>query len=263
MSDHDEALRELWNITRGRPRMRRLIKKAIPPCEQIYAGLRLSLTPGDNYTEFQLWLKGQPPEHAGTTYLADLFAGKNVSIVDVGANAGIFTLPILHRSGPASQGILFEPNPVMRARLEKNIAANDLPEIVVQQTAVSDQPGRLPLYLPANGNLGQARLGIGYSGGNDSFEADVVTLDEALRRTATQSIDLLKVDVEGLEDRVIAPYLSSSDVSRHPRLIYLEDAHSENWKYDLVAELHRYGYQTVSRFGENALYSREADIKAA
>ena len=66
-------------------------------------------------------------------------------------------------------------------------------------------------------------------------------------------IDLLKVDVEGLEDRVILPALAAKNLV--VRRVYFEDSHSEHWAEDVVSALHDKGYTEEARFGDNALYA--------
>ena len=58
----------------------------------------------DNHTEFVLWLHDVPPEHEATIWLREAYTGKSVTIVDVGANAGLFSLPILAVLGAPAAG---------------------------------------------------------------------------------------------------------------------------------------------------------------
>ena len=64
------------------------------------------------------------------------------------------------------------------------------------------------------------------------IDVPVVPLPDLAERHGIAEIDLLKVDVEGLEDRVILPALSASDLT--VRRIYFEDSHSEHWAEDVV-----------------------------
>jgi FkbM family methyltransferase len=251
--DIDLALRELWRMAKGRPRMRQQIRRAIGVPRLTYLGLELELHPADNHTEFFLWLRNRAPEHAAALHYRELFAGRDVTIVDVGANAGIFTLPIAAAAGPASRFVLFEPNPRMLARLERNLSLNDIPGVEVAAVAVGDRAGEAELSVPPQGNLGAARIDLPFEGGT-TIRVPLVRLDEELARRGVGRADLLKVDIEGLEDRAILPLLETLPPGMLPRQIYFEDAHGEHWSRDLLGALAQAGYVATERFGKNAVY---------
>ncbi len=233
-------------------RLRRELRANLPPTRMQYGDLDLMVAPARNYTEFVLWRRGRPPEHRATQHLRALFGGRDATVVDVGANVGIFSLPIARAAGPGSRFLLVEPNPEMVARLRANIALNGLSSVQVDEVAVGDEEGRATLHFSPNGNPGQSRLGVAFNDDAGGIEVPVETLPGLAARHGITEIDLLKVDVEGLEDRVILPALRGENLSVHR--IYFEDVHSERWTSDLPAALEQAGFREEARFGENALY---------
>ncbi len=253
----DEALRALWKKTRGQPVLRRLVREAIGSLRQQYLGLQLQLHPADNHTEFMLWLNGTPPEHGATVWLRKELAGKDATIVDVGANAGLFSLPLAEVVGPGSRFLLFEPNPRMQARLAENIALNGFCTMTIDPVAVGDRAGSAFLNLSPVGNFGAARVDIPYAKG-EQIEIAIHPLLDRIKAQDIRSIDLLKVDIEGLEDRAIVPFLTAAPSSLLPKRIFFEDAHNKHWQHDLLGALATAGYKVLTRFGENAVYERSS-----
>ena len=64
------------------------------------------------------------------------------------------------------------------------------------------------------------------------------------------SIDALKIDVEGAEDIVLAPFLRDAPQSLLPHLILIEDTR-DVWGVDLFALLAARGYTETERSRQN------------
>jgi FkbM family methyltransferase len=130
-------------------------------------------------------------EHAPLFYGLDL-----KTIVDVGANKGQFSLYARSRS-PHAKIIAFEPIPGPADRF-----ATVLPDIQLHRVAVSDADGKIDI------NLHQLDVGASFLplGGDHVGTLSVETrrLDSVLHASDIQADALLKIDVQGCEDRVIA-----------------------------------------------------------
>ena len=254
----DAKMREIWGKLE-KPWVRKVLQQSLPPTRITSMDCEFIVHPRDNFTEFRMWENGLPPEHEATLHLAEVLADSKAVIVDVGANAGAFSLPIIKRAGKGARAALFEPNPVMRARLEVNLALNDLGAARVFDCAISDTEGTARLHFPGNGNLGQGRIGQGYDGPNarEGGEVPLRPLADCLAEAGFDTVDLLKVDVEGLEDRVIAPLLQTEGAPR-PRLIYVEVEHQGIWAYPLLEVLAEAGYTETGSFGKNRLFQHGA-----
>ena len=239
---------------------RRAIRRRLPAASIESMDCTFIAHPVDNYTEFRLWITGNPPEHVAMQALCDALAGRGPVIVDVGANAGVFFIPIHVAGGPGTRSIVFEPNPTMLTRLRTNVDLNGLePAVQIFECAISDHSGRSDMHFPRNANLGQGRIDVPYPHKRvpDSFEVPVRPLRECLAEAGVTKIDLLKVDVEGLEDRVIFPMLEAGD-HLLPRMIYFETAHDRVWFYPLEEKLAQCGYKLVEQYDANALFERVA-----
>jgi hypothetical protein len=93
------------------------------------------------------------------------------------------------------------------------------------------------------------------SAGGDAPTVDAQTLLQLLQRVAIDAIDAIKIDVEGAEDVILAPFFRDAPKSMWPRLIVLEDARSA-WTVDLFSLLASLGYIVVSRTRLNVMLRR-------
>ena len=249
------AMRKILKNIAFRPWVLRLVPRWLKPRIASYLGCEFNLCLGDNYTEYFLWRKGQAPEHAAMVYLCEKLADKNAVIFDVGANAGIFGLPILRAAGPDAAYFGVEPNPVMQARLRDNINRNSFDKARVLDLAISDTTGTAEMFFPKGNNLGEGRISLPYgsTAGHATILTKTKTMVDCLRDENITGIDLLKVDVEGLEDRVIWPLLDGPK-AHWPTRIYFEVAHGQSWQYPLLEKLAECGYMLEQDYGNNRLY---------
>jgi FkbM family methyltransferase len=118
--------------------------------------------------------------------------------LDIGANLGIFAC----RAGSLGHRVhAFEPMPDTFARLEKNILSNGLGDLVrANLIGIGDEDGFAEFERPAK-SPGQSRMTL--SGGEDVTRVPLTTLDRYLESESIPFVDFLKIDVEGMETRVI------------------------------------------------------------
>ena len=115
--------------------------------------------------------------------------------VDVGAHVGSFTLPAAQAVGPSGRVFSFEPSPVNRARLERNLRLNGLADrVTVFPFALLDRDTLMDISSPDPSNTGMSRLG---TGGGEVVECR--RLDDILQSAAVGPVAALKIDVEGSE----------------------------------------------------------------
>jgi FkbM family methyltransferase len=129
-------------------------------------------------------------------------AGAKV-ILDIGANAGIYSLAALAIK-PDARVHAFEPTPEIAMRLRAGAELNRLHQLHVHQTAVSNSNRRATLRRC----LGER----GINEGMNFIATDIATLDEPVTTVCLDrfceehsigDVDLLKLDVQGHEDSVL------------------------------------------------------------
>jgi FkbM family methyltransferase len=163
----------------------------------------------------------------------------NDLFVDVGSYIGAYSLLA------ASQGarvIAVEANPEAFAVLTENIRLNGLAVTAVNLGA-SDRDETLQLFLQRRQNLGGSSF-IVDGGDRDCVSIRCKPLDEI-----APGADVMKIDVEGMEMRVLQPYL----LKHKPRVIILETCGAET---DALALCKSHGYGVAGTTYENVLLQR-------
>lgn len=116
--------------------------------------------------------------------------------LDIGANAGFYTLLAARIVGPTGQVFAFEPLPLNQQKLQRHLALNQLANVSVINAAVCDRDGRAAFQAGIADECG----GLSASG---TLEVETVSLDQLWQAGRLRSPQLIKIDVEGAEDRVL------------------------------------------------------------
>ena len=183
---------------------------------------------------------------------------KDGIFVDIGANAGLFSLGVLaHMSGGTL--IAAEPQPALHARLVANLESfnpdrSNPPAIHVLQTAIGASQGELSLCVPDQ--LGQASARA--LADTNSIRVPVEPLRDIALALGLDRIDVLKIDVEGFEDEIIIPFLETVPEALWPRAIVLEHCHRDRWERNCEVTLLDAGYELVLKDRTNLLFARRA-----
>lgn len=127
-----------------------------------------------------------------------------MTVVDVGANVGYYTLLAARGVGPTGKVYAFEPEPRTFGLLKKNVRVNGLSWVTLCNKAVWKSSGKARLFTTHH-------MGVcgGHSMIGDPSECDVrpvvtvdtITLDEFLEDE--RKVDLIKIDAEGAEPFII------------------------------------------------------------
>jgi FkbM family methyltransferase len=125
-------------------------------------------------------------------------------VLDVGANTGLYTL-LACAANHSSRVIAFEPVPELRERLSAEIYLNGwMNRCSIRSEAVSSQPGRSMLYVPRGRDL--STIASLNPKGFEEVECEVLEVSQATVDDVcgdVDKVDLVKIDVEGLEDKVL------------------------------------------------------------
>jgi FkbM family methyltransferase len=123
-------------------------------------------------------------------------------VVDAGANIGFHTLALARTVGPEGAVTAIEPQRFCFQLLCANLTVNQLTHVLPIRAAIGDTPGvcRIPRFSPlAAHNAGATQV---LPSGHDTPEAEEVAMI-TLDGLALARCDLVKVDTEGFEDKVI------------------------------------------------------------
>jgi FkbM family methyltransferase len=124
-----------------------------------------------------------------------------MTVFDLGANVGLYTLWAAHRVGPTGQVHSFEPTPDVAQALKKNISLNGFGQVMVNEAAVSDAPGKTYLSFLQD-DPGENTILRGNEA-NPGVWVPTLTLDEYVAQRGVSSVDVMKIDIEGAEQMAL------------------------------------------------------------
>jgi FkbM family methyltransferase len=104
--------------------------------------------------------------------------------------------------GPNGNVIALEPDPESYQYLEQTIKANAVGNVQAFQIAASDSPATLPLFISKD-NRGDNRL-YAPAEKRPQIEVKARPVDELLSENNINTVDFIKIDVQGYEPKVIA-----------------------------------------------------------
>jgi len=166
--------------------------------------------------------------------------GKGESVIDIGANYGVYTLSLAQVVGESGKVWAIDPSSATMAHLECSIARNQFRNITLIRAGLSDQVGRA--YLPRETNPELGAVVVEVTEGKACDEIELLTLDECEQRYGWRDIHFIKMDAEGHESRILrggARFLSSQS----PLILYEIRAGNEI-NCTLVDEFAALGYRS-------------------
>jgi FkbM family methyltransferase len=132
-------------------------------------------------------------------------SSKKITIIDVGANIGRYSKYILDHMGYATIHA-FEPHPLTYKKLCKNVTSD---RFHAYNLGVGDRESTLKLY-DYNLNDGSSHASLYkdvieciHKSDVVSHEVQIISLDDFFKSNGMQIIDLLKIDTEGNEYKVL------------------------------------------------------------
>lgn len=173
-------------------------------------------------------------------------------VIDAGAYVGLYTLWSANRVGSGGKVIALEPHPQNLSLLRRNVELNGLRNIVILPYALSGQDGEAILYSPKYRALASLkREHAEYFRGEvvEEHEVECVSLKTLLSIIGYDEVDLLKLDVEGLEYDILR---HSAEVLSRIRRIVVE-VHLNACSIPKLDKLLREsGYNTVIKLDTRA-----------
>jgi len=153
--------------------------------------------------------KGQMYEHE-TSLLFVRTVRPGDTVVDVGGNAGYFSILAATLAGPGGAVVTAEANPRLAALIQENAELNGAAQVRVEEVAISDRIGEI--VFGSNGDEdSNGGVVTGKSPGDElisnrdltQFVTQCETLDSLAERRGLDRIRLLKIDTEGHETHVL------------------------------------------------------------
>ena len=156
--------------------------------------------------------------------------------IDMGSNCGMFTIPLAKMLGDRGRVISIEPDKKNIRLLKKNIILNGLKNVTVVERGCFSKEGRMTFYLDELGTGGHSLLKG--RGAKETIHVD--TIDNILKNLKIYHVDLIKMDVMGVELEAFKGAKQTLKKS-HPKIVF-ELLNKED-KERVYSFLSKYGYK--------------------
>jgi len=180
-----------------------------------------------------------------------------MTVLDIGAHHGLYTLLASRKVGPRGLVVAFEPSTRERKCLLKHLRLNRCKNVEVEAVALGCESGLGELFVVEGLETGCNCLRPpNVSEPTIRVSVPVDTLDDYLARRGINRADFIKIDVEGAELEVFKG--ATGLLIRQPRPVILaevEDVRTAVWGHPakaFVDFLRQYGYRWF-RFSETGL----------
>jgi FkbM family methyltransferase len=158
-----------------------------------------------------------------------------MTVVEVGANIGLLTVPFARLVAPRGKVIAFEPQRIVYQMLCGNLALNAIDNVTGHNCAVGRAAGSIavpPVDYERPGNFGGVSIGISGKG-----ETVPLVMIDSL---ALARCDFMKIDVEGMELDVLQG--AANTVRRFRPRLYVENDRPDK-SQALIEHLLALGYR--------------------
>jgi FkbM family methyltransferase len=190
---------------------------------------------------------------------------KGMTVLDIGAHHGLYTLLASRKVGPQGCVVAFEPSTRERNTLRRHLRLNRCKNVRVEDVALGREAGSGELYVVEGIQTGCNCLRPpNIAEPTTKIAVEICTLDQRLERLGIQQVDFVKIDAEGAELEV---FIGARRLfERQPRPVILVEVHDTRtiaWGYrsrEIVAFLRKRGYRCFVLSEHAALEPMPDDI---
>lgn len=168
------------------------------------------------------------------------FLRPGMTVLDIGAHHGFYTLLAARKVGDNGQVIAFEPSPRERRRLIRHVRLNRCRNVRLEPFAVAGEEGHVQLFLVKGIDTGLSSLRRPKVAEEvDPISVAAVTLDAYLARERIRRVGFVKMDVEGAELHVLRGATETLSVRPRPVILCeVQDVRTEPFGYSATEILH-------------------------
>jgi FkbM family methyltransferase len=158
-----------------------------------------------------------------------------MTVWDVGANAGYYTLLFSRAVGPRGCVVAFEPFAENADNLLRHVEWNESRNVKLVQAAVAAKAGL------AGFEVGSGSNSVGHlSECERNYLVPTVSLDECVQKGALPFPDIVKMDIEGAE---VSALEGASDILKTKRTTWYISLHGDSAREGCASILVRAGYR--------------------
>jgi FkbM family methyltransferase len=200
------------------------------------------------------------------TRFVERFLKPGMTVLDIGANQGYYTLLASQRVGTNGRVVAFEPSPREREALEFHLRLNSCSNVSIEALALSDYEGDADLYLVKGKETGLNSLKPPAVRQEllERVRVEIRPLDNWLDEQKIERVDFVKLDVEGAELSVLKGAAKVLGGEKAPViLIEVANIRTMPWGYkvdEIIRYLRESGYELFEIEEDGSLEAlREVD----
>ena len=163
-------------------------------------GHKMVLAPSGRYPSPDMVMDKYEPM---TTELFKQYLSGGMAVLDIGANIGYFTLLAAREVGPGGLVLAVEPEPQNNLLIKRNALLNGYNNIKIINKAVGNSVGEGSLFVSSLDNGSHSVNSSAARGVSEELIVNMTTVDRVLEDEEWPNIDLIKIDVEGAELKVL------------------------------------------------------------
>jgi FkbM family methyltransferase len=187
-----------------------------------------------------------------------------MTVLDIGAHHGLYTLLAAKRVGRRGRVIAFEPSPRERRRLAKHVRLNRCRNVEVEACALGNESGEADLFLVAGfRDWGNSLRPPAVAEPTRKVSVPVRRLDDVLAELGVEHVDFIKLDAEGGELAVLEGARKLLQTAPRPAILAeVEDVRTRPWGYparEIMQLLARWNYRWFALSEMGALYPASPD----
>lgn len=210
----------LVSLTQGKSKKSFISKVPLNYTKYKKGSIRNATRNGINYeldiSDYMEWVIYFGIEVEPREVLIDL-AVKGDIILDVGSNVGEVAMRLSRKVQQKGLVYAFEPDPFIYRRLEKNLSLNELSNVSIHNVGFGDINSTKEMAPESVSNRGGNRI---VSDGKGTSKVKIQTLDLFVEENGLDRVDMIKIDVEGYEMKVLQGAMKT--ISKHRPKLFIE-----------------------------------------
>ena len=223
------------------------------PIDINYHDVKFRIYPHNNTIESKMFISSRLREGKELGIIQNYVKNGGI-FLDIGANIGYYSL--MAAKFGAKKVIGIEPNPIVLDRFKENIKFNKFDkQIKTFQVGVGEKRETKELRL-SHIDMGSSSI-VNTKLNSDKVKIKILPLSEILKKEGVSKVDVLKIDIEGFEDKALFPYFKTLNKKSYPRLILMEDSSQSDWDENILEWLFANGYRILARTRGNILITPE------
>lgn len=167
----------------------------------IINGCKMRLLPNDEGISSELLI--HRIHEPLTTHLISEEIKSGMTVIDIGSNIGYYAILESRLIGKLGKIFSIEPSPINFELLKENLELQDEKNFELYNLAIGDKNEEIEFLVSKKSNWSKIKEKTDIIGENEVIKVFSKTLDEFCEQNKIESIDLIRMDVEGYEFNII------------------------------------------------------------